>query len=117
MGDSAKPWSGNVLSVVCPWRMIESRFPLDEGNGARYLPDEAVRAAEAAPRLFAALCGTCPDPCDGSVALMSVKNLRFYERADMPQVWALRAAWSLLALTPAEAADGVGEADDGDRHD
>ena len=115
-GDGRTP-PGNVLSVVCPWRMIESRFPLNEVDGARYLQDEAVQAARAAPRLFASLCGECPEPCDGSLALVSVKNRQYYVLADMPQAWALRTAWSLLAVTPIEAKRGGEGADDGDRHD
>ena len=103
MGNSAKPWSGNVLSVACERSGAGRRFPLDAEDLPRYAPNETLRAAEAAPALFASLCGECPKPCDGGLALVSVKNRQYYVRADMPQAWALRAAWSLLAVTPIAA--------------
>ena len=117
MGDSAKPWSGNVLIVACERSGAERRFPLDAEDLPRYAPNETLRAAEAAPALFASLCGECPKPCDGSLALVSVKNRQYYVLADMPKAWALRTAWSLLAVTPIEAKRGGEGADDGDRHD
>ena len=93
-----------VLSVHCTFKNENCYQNLGAGRAGFFFDarDELRRVAEAAPGMFAMLCGDCREPCDGRLMVASISSRAWYFEDRCDAIKAVHAAWSLLALEAIE---------------
>lgn len=106
------PASEPSVAVVCLNKKRSRRATLSAMDSlSTDAQTEFYRVARTARGLFAALCATCPDPCDGNRMICSVSS-RDWVLNGQDAIEAVHAAWSLFALEAIEIRGGGKEGGD-----